>query len=410
MNLWQHGRMDYPSLNRPFIAFLFAIVIIFGGITTDVIAQGEGNIGGSTDMMYKYADSISPISVHTKNIRFTPFLAPVYSPETQFMLTGGGLLTFSLNPTKAIIQRSSIPFSLGYSSTGAFQVSVRATVYGKHDRFRLQGDYLRKNMPDNYWGVGYNAALAPTQPDSTTAYDRVWQRIMAKPVFRLSKTWFLGPMFDWTTTLASNPGSVMANDSLFQVQGNSIKTFGKGGTIQFDTRDFMVNAYKGWYLEMNVLNYKKTNDSTFNFWVGEFDLRHYVSVGERRTIAMQYKMRFADKNTTWSELSMIGTPYDLRGYYWGRFRDNSSALILVEYRHMFNPEISSSFSKLWQRCGFVLWSGFGVVSQERFINSAWIPNVGAGFRVEVQKRMNLRVDYGIGTESSAFYFSFNEAF
>lgn len=387
-------------------AFLITLLVL----PRILMAQGEGNIGGSMDMTYKYADSISPISLHTKNLRFTPFLAPVFSPETQLMLTGGGLLTFSLNPKNPIIQRSSIPFSLGYSSTGAFQVSIRTTIYGKNDRFRLQGDYLNKNMPDNYWGVGYDVAKAPSQPDSSTAYKRVWQRIMAKPVFRISKSWFIGPMFDWTYTKATNPGSAMLNDPLYQRQGGLIKTFGKGGTIQFDTRDFMVNAYKGWYLEMNVLSYKKTNDSTFHFWVGELDLRHYISVGERRTFAMQSKFRSADKNTTWSELSMIGTPYDLRGYYWGRFRDYSSAFILVEYRHMFNPEGRSSWSKIWKHCGFVLWSGFGVVTQERYINSEWLPNAGAGFRVEVQKRMNLRVDYGVGIESSAFYFSFNEAF
>ena len=29
---------------------------------------------------------------------------------------------------------------------------------------------------------------------------------------------------------------------------------------------------------------------------------------------------------------------------------------------------------------------------------------------ELQKRMNVRIDYGIGLDSSAFYISFNEAF
>jgi hypothetical protein len=37
-------------------------------------------------------------------------------------------------------------------------------------------------------------------------------------------------------------------------------------------------------------------------------------------------------------------------------------------------------------------------------------NGGVGLRFEIQKRMNLRIDYGIGAGSSAFYFSFNEAF
>jgi len=43
-------------------------------------------------------------------------------------------------------------------------------------------------------------------------------------------------------------------------------------------------------------------------------------------------------------------------------------------------------------------------------NLSWIPNIGAGYRFEVQNRMNLRIDHGIGKDSQAVYFSFNEAF
>jgi hypothetical protein len=40
----------------------------------------------------------------------------------------------------------------------------------------------------------------------------------------------------------------------------------------------------------------------------------------------------------------------------------------------------------------------------------WLPNAGVGLRFELQKRMNVRLDYGFGLDSQAFYISFNEAF
>ena len=40
----------------------------------------------------------------------------------------------------------------------------------------------------------------------------------------------------------------------------------------------------------------------------------------------------------------------------------------------------------------------------------WLPCFGLGYRLTVQPRMNLRIDYGFGTESQGFYFNFNEAF
>ena len=60
--------------------------------------------------------------------------------------------------------------------------------------------------------------------------------------------------------------------------------------------------------------------------------------------------------------------------------------------------------------GVVLWTGQSVIAPEWNNDIDWIPNIGAGYRFEVQSRMNLRIDYGIGKESSAVYFSFNEAF
>ena len=35
-----------------------------------------------------------------------------------------------------------------------------------------------KDMPDNYWGVGYDAARNPSKPDSTTEY---YQEFVNKP-------------------------------------------------------------------------------------------------------------------------------------------------------------------------------------------------------------------------------------
>ena len=60
--------------------------------------------------------------------------------------------------------------------------------------------------------------------------------------------------------------------------------------------------------------------------------------------------------------------------------------------------------------GFVVWGGTGTVAPDYHNMKYWLPNGGVGLRFEVQKRMNVRIDYGIGMNSSAFYISFNEAF
>ena len=57
-----------------------------------------------------------------------------------------------------------------------------------------------------------------------------------------------------------------------------------------------------------------------------------------------------------------------------------------------------------------VWLGTGSIA-ERFVEfKSWIPSMGFGYRLQVQPRMNVRFDFGIGRETSGIYFSLNEAF
>jgi hypothetical protein len=107
---------------------------------------------------------------------------------------------------------------------------------------------------------------------------------------------------------------------------------------------------------------------------------------------------------------MVGTPFDLRGYTWGRYRDYSSVFMITEYRHMFGRNSPNSRGDMYGPFGFVVWAGTGSVAEKMDGFTNWLPNAGVGLRFEVVKRMNLRIDYGIGENSQGFYFSFNEAF
>jgi len=44
------------------------------------------------------------------------------------------------------------------------------------------------------------------------------------------------------------------------------------------------------------------------------------------------------------------------------------------------------------------------------VDNHWMPNFGVGYRFEVQPRMNVRFDFGVGRDNFGFYFNFTEAF
>jgi hypothetical protein len=104
-------------------------------------------------------------------------------------------------------------------------------------------------------------------------------------------------------------------------------------------------------------------------------------------------------------MSQPGTPFDLRGYTWGRYRDESMVYAIGEYRHMFRKK-----DKTLSRHGVVGWIGVGTLGETVGQFGEWLPSIGVGYRLEVQPRMNLRIDIGFGKETRGFYFNFNEAF
>jgi hypothetical protein len=81
-----------------------------------------------------------------------------------------------------------------------------------------------------------------------------------------------------------------------------------------------------------------------------------------------------------------------------------------EYRHMFNRKTPNKKGSLESRWGFASWLGLGAVATDIASIPSMLPNAGLGIRFETEKRSNVRIDYGVGTNSSAFYVTFYEAF
>ena len=93
---------------------------------------------------------------------------------------------------------------LGISSTGAYFFGTKLTSFWLKDKLRIYGDFNFKDMPDNYWGVGYDAAANTEKSDSTTAYDRLWFQIYPRFLWQFHKNYFGGLVVDYNYTKGSN--------------------------------------------------------------------------------------------------------------------------------------------------------------------------------------------------------------
>ncbi len=343
--------------------------------------------------------------------KFTPFIAPVVSPEVDVMLIAGGLFTFKVDQLDSLLQRSSVPFFIGYSTNGSFNSNFRPFIYGKNDNFRLFGDIWFKDMPDNYWGVGYDNGKKVPKSDSTTAYQRFWWQVYLNLIRKIKPNLYAGINLDLNQTKASELNVRMKEDSFIVNQGTDFRNSGLGIIIQYDSRDLAVNAYSGLYLSLTSSIYRKFLNGNTNFNVYFLDYRQYKSIKRPgRTLAWNVKSRIASSGVPWTDMSFVGTPFDLRGYIWGRYRDKTTITGVIEYRHMFMRKKPDKKGNMMSRHGFVTWIGGGGISPSLREKQNWLPNIGVGYRFEVQKRMNVRVDFGIGEDTTGFYVSFNEAF
>lgn len=119
-----------------------------------------------------YKDSIKAQKVAEGRSLISPLIAPGYTTELGAFLAVGGLWSFKTNRDDDKIQRSSMPFTLSYTSTGAIVFNAKPTTFWLADKLRIDADIWYKNMPDNYWGVGAENAINTPQSDSTTTFQR----------------------------------------------------------------------------------------------------------------------------------------------------------------------------------------------------------------------------------------------
>ncbi len=307
----------------------------------------------------------SPVTVFrpvpdSGKFKITPLLAPAYNPEMQYLIAGGVLMSWKVGPNPLRVQRSTLSTTLSLSSTGAVNVSMSLSSFWNEDRLRINADFSLKDMPDNYWGVGYEAGLSPTKGDSTTAYHRQWIKFAPRIVFAIAPNLFVGGTLEPNHTIATEVNPMMASDPAYLQYGNDNFNAGLGVVLQYDSRDVAANAWKGIYAAITATNFGGVlgGDNTYSTIL--LDYRQYHPLGRPgRTLTWQVKSRLGIHGVPWPELSMLGTGYDLRGYVEGRFRDRSTLLGLVEFRQMF----TRSEGRLL-RPGFEVWDGGGTARSE----------------------------------------------
>jgi hypothetical protein len=345
----------------------------------------------------------------------SPAIMPGYTPELKFMLSGGGIISWTTSKKDKELPRSNMAVGFALSTTGGMVVNLRPVTFWAHDRFRLNAGFWYKYMPDNYWGIGYGDGFGTPESDTTTAYRRRWFQFKAETLLRLKGELFAGPAFDVNYTRGSEESSGVLDDPVYLLYNGRPVNTGIGAVVRYDSRDITVNAWKGLYLNAEFFLYSPILGGDNTYRVVSMDYRHYRRIRGRdgNVLAWQLYSRASFGEVPYGEMSQLGSPFGLRGYTWGQYRDKSMTYGMAEYRHTFRKP-----DGMLRRHGVVAWVGVGgiydledgSISRNATSENRLLPNAGIGYRLEVQPRLNMRLDFGIGRRTTGFYFNVVEAF
>ncbi len=329
-----------------------------------------------------------------KKIDFTFAGGPSYSKTTSL---GIGLLAaglYRLDRTDSITVPSDISVFASVYISGFYAVGVSGnTIFAKNkQRLSYSAEFI--SAPRDFWGIGYDNGLH----NEVSTYSEKRIQIEGRYLHEILPHTYLGGVvsFDYTRGIKFSRPEYIAGEK------TQYTATGIGAIAEYDSRDFIPNPFKGVYVSFQETCYPKSLGNCGKaLWQTTITADAYHRVWKDAILATDLYAEFNSDGTPWPMLARMGGNQRMRGYYLGRFTDNDMITLQIELRQ-----------RIWRRIGAVVWGGAGNVfpSLAEFDWGKTLPNYGLGLRWELKKRVNVRLDYGFGKETSGFLLSINEAF
>jgi len=331
------------------------------------------------------------------------FILPLlyYTPDTRWAAGGAGVYYFKLKPrtTSDINTRMSyVQFLADYTQNKQLDIWSTWNIFARNERFLFKGDIRFRDFPDRFYGLGNLS-----QKGDEEKYNYNLFQLKSLQLKRIKPGLFVG--FDYELEyeygFGYQAGGQLESGTVTGYAGAVGSALGLVATL--DTRDNIINPFKGKLAEVSSYFFLRPLGSTFGFININGTYQQYWQVKPKHILAWQTKARFTFGDVPFLDMSTLGNDDLLRGYPKNRFRDNHFVGSQLEYR----------FPLFW-RFGGVTFASIGdVFGQHSKLNIGQLKySIGAGLRFVVNpaERLNVRLDYGYGKEGGYFYFMVAESF
>ncbi|WP_045454114.1 BamA/TamA family outer membrane protein [Vibrio campbellii] len=280
------------------------------------------------------------------------------------------------------------------STSGSYGLGLNNRTYLKGDKVRLLGEAWISHTPGYYWGIGSQAA---ENDSNKVQYEGQRLQLSPKVAVEIAPNTYAKLGWQWQSF---NKVDGVDGDILPSEVTNATSSGVLLG-MEYDTRDFEPNPMQGQFLDIEWIANRDSlgSDEDYDNLVANYRL--YQQWSDTTIVAMEVYSQSIFGDAPWFDYAQLGDDQRMRGYYQGQYRDKHQLSTQVEIRHTIDG-----------RHGVVGWLGAGNIAPtyHDLFESSWLPTVGVGYRFAFKARINVRVDLGVGKDSTGFYFQINEAF
>ncbi len=320
-------------------------------------------------------------------------------PETGF---SGGiyyLQVFQLSRNAdSSTRKSNTESYLDYTAKRQILAQVKNNLIFKNERFFIKGENFFNKFPDLFWGVG-NQTTPEMQQSISYNLLSINQRFLG----RLGSRYFAGLVYQYVNlnTVQYQKGGTLDTGKISGA-GGSI-TSGVGFDFLYDSRDNILNAYKGLYVEFSSLYNTPSLGGNHFFTNYTLDIRDFINFGGRHVLALQGLINYNQGDVPFRQMASIGGDMMMRGYYFGRFRDKLMLAAQAEYRF-----------PVWKMIGLTAFVAVAEVAPDfaglDLSDVHWTTGLCLRVMISKKERLNMGIDSGIGYKTSGLYFNSGEAF
>jgi hypothetical protein len=320
------------------------------------------------------------------------------TPDTRLAYGAVGFYYFRIGDDEDKNRLSYIKLLTDYTQNRQLDIWGSWNVFLKDESWLLRGEARYRNFPDRFYGIGNQS---PANNPELYSYDIINARLTAMRQFRNKIYAGIDYQIANLHNFRVDAAGILKSQN---ITGNSGGVNGGLGLIfLIDSRDNVVNASRGIFLDIGFYVYGKVFAGDFSYQNLTANFARYHRIGKKGVMAYQTLVNFNFGNPPFLMMAAAGNDDILRGYARNRFRDLNFIGTQVEYRqHLF-----------W-RVGAVAFAGIGDVF--RTLSDITLQTLkysyGGGLRLMLNRKeqLNLRLDYGLGRHNRGLYFSIAEAF